>query len=104
MACTTRGTSRPTAGRSGKAARPRTMAATRVTSKDSNRSAAMPAQSPTLSPTLSAMVAACAGGGRLCGLADRVGPDVGRLGEDAPADPHEHGQQGRPEAEAEQHA
>ena len=61
MACTTRGNSSPTSGRSGKAARPSTMAATSVTSKDSNRSAAMPAQSPTLSPTLSAMVAALRG-------------------------------------------
>ena len=43
-------------------------------------------------------------GDRLLDLADQVGPDVGGLGEDAPADPHEHGQQGGPEAEAEQHA
>src|SRR3954452_15588323 len=35
--------------------------ATRVTSYDSNRSAAMPAQSPTLSPTLSAIVAGLRG-------------------------------------------
>ncbi len=33
-------------------------------------------------------------------LADQVGADVSGLGEDAAADPHEHGQQGRAEAEA----
>ena len=43
------------------AAAPRMIAATSVTSYDSNRSAAMPAQSPTLSPTLSAIVAALRG-------------------------------------------
>ncbi len=43
------------------AAPPRMIEATRVTSYDSNRSAAIPAQSPTLSPTLSAMVAAFRG-------------------------------------------
>src|SRR3954452_22281273 len=43
------------------AATPRMIDATRVTSYDSNRSAAMPAQSPTLSPTLSAMVAGLRG-------------------------------------------
>src|SRR2546421_3761616 len=43
------------------AAYPRMIEATRVTSYDSNRSAAMPAQSPTLSPTLSAMVAGLRG-------------------------------------------
>jgi hypothetical protein len=55
----------------------------------------MPAQSPTLSPTLSAMVA--------LDLADQVGADVGGLGEDAAAHPHEHGDQGGAEAEALQH-
>src|SRR5207245_52145 len=43
------------------AAKPRMIDATRVTSYDSKRSAAIPAQSPTLSPTLSAMVAAFRG-------------------------------------------
>ena len=33
-------------------------------------------------------------------LADEVGADVGRLGEDAAADPHEHGEQRAAEAEA----
>src|SRR3989338_2840201 len=42
-------------------AQPRIIAATIVTSYDSNTSAAMPAQSPTLSPTLSAIVAALRG-------------------------------------------
>jgi hypothetical protein len=63
----------------------------------------MPAQSPTLSPTLSAMVAALRGSssGMPClDLADEVGADVGGLGEDAAADPHEHCQQRRAEAEA----
>ena len=36
-------------------------------------------------------------------LADEVGADVGRLGEDAAADPHEQRQQRAAEAEAEQH-
>ena len=40
----------------------------------------------------------------LLDLADQVGADVGGLGEDAAADPHEHGQQRRAEAEALQHA
>jgi hypothetical protein len=48
-------------GEPAKAAAPRMIAATNVTSYDSNRSAAIPAQSPTLSPTLSAMVAAFRG-------------------------------------------
>ena len=64
----------------------------------------MPAQSPTLSPTLSAMVAALRivfGNVRL-DLAHQVGADVGRLGVDAAADPHEQGQQGAAEAEAEE--
>ena len=43
------------------AAAPRINDATRVTSYDSNRSAAIPAQSPTLSPTLSAITAAFRG-------------------------------------------
>ncbi len=43
------------------AAAPRMIAATRVTSKLSNTSAAIPAQSPTLSPTLSAITAAFRG-------------------------------------------
>jgi hypothetical protein len=43
-------------------------------------------------------------------LLDQVGADVGRLAEDAAADPHEHGQQGRqrrsgtPTAIAQRHA
>ena len=50
-------------------------------------------------------------GGRVAGvvlgdagldLADQVGADVGRLGEDAAADPHEQGQQRAAEAEADQ--
>ncbi len=41
-------------------------------------------------------------GDALLDLADQVGADVGRLGEDAAADPHEHGQQGGTEAEAPQ--
>ena len=36
-------------------------------------------------------------------LADEVGADVGSLGEDAAADPHEHREQGSPEAEALEH-
>ena len=36
-------------------------------------------------------------------LADQVGADVGRLGKDAAADPHEHGEQGGAEAEALEH-
>src|SRR3954469_13944452 len=84
------------------AAWPRIRAATRVTAYDSKRSAAMPAQSPTLSPTLSAIVAGFRVilGDALLDLADQVGADVGGLGEDAAADPHEHGEQRRAEAEA----
>ena len=50
-------------------------------------------------------------GGRVAGvvlgdagfdLADQVGADVGRLGEDAAADPQEQGEQGAAEAEADQ--
>ena len=40
----------------------------------------------------------------LLDLADEVGADVGGLGEDAAADTHEHGEQGRAEAEALEHA
>ena len=39
----------------------------------------------------------------LLDLADEVGADVGRLGEDAAADPHEHGEQRGTEAEALEH-
>ena len=39
----------------------------------------------------------------LLDLADQVGADVGGLGEDAAADPHEHGEQGGTEAEALEH-
>src|SRR5438067_925192 len=39
----------------------------------------------------------------LLDLAHQVGADVGRLGEDAPADPHEHRQQRGAEGEALQH-
>ena len=51
-------------------------------------------------------------GGRVAGvvlgdarldLAHQVGPDVGRLGEDAAADPHEQGEQRGAEGEADQH-
>ena len=66
----------------------------------------MPAQSPTLSPTLSAMVAALRGsssGMPGLHLAHQVGADVGRLGEDAAADPHEQGQERGAEGEADQH-
>ena len=42
-------------------------------------------------------------GDALLDLADQVGADVGGLGEDAAADPHEHGQQGGAEAETLQH-
>ncbi|GIU86231.1 MAG: hypothetical protein KatS3mg009_0746 [Acidimicrobiia bacterium] len=58
------GNTRPSAGfapTASKAATPRMIDATSVTSYDSNRSDAMPAQSPTLSPTLSAIVAGLRG-------------------------------------------
>ena len=42
-------------------------------------------------------------GDALLDLADQVGADVGRLGEDAAADPHEHREQRGAEAEALQH-
>ncbi len=42
-------------------------------------------------------------GDALLDLADQVGADVGGLGEDAAADPHEHGQQRGTETEALQH-
>ena len=42
-------------------------------------------------------------GDALLDLADQVGADVGRLGEDAAADPHEHREQGGAEAETLQH-
>ena len=42
-------------------------------------------------------------GDALLDLADQVGADVGGLGEDAAADPHEHGEHGRTETEALQH-
>ena len=72
----------------------------------SNRSAAMPAQSPTLSPDVvgdGGGVARVVLGDALLDLADQVGADVGGLGEDAAADPHEHCQHGGAEAEALQH-
>ena len=42
-------------------------------------------------------------GDALLDLADQVGADVGGLGEDAAADPHEHGEQRGAEAEALEH-
>ena len=62
----------------------------------------MPAQSPTLSPTLSAMVAGLRGsssGMPGLDLADEVGADVGRLGEDAAADAQEQREQRATEPE-----
>ena len=81
------------------------MTATAVTAYVSNRSAAMPAQSPTLSPTLSAMTAGLRGsssGMPGLDLADEVGADVGRLREDAAAEPREHRDQRAAEREADQ--
>ncbi len=83
----------------------RTMVATVVTAKVSNRSAAMPAQSPTLSPTLSAMVARVARivfGNARFDLAHHVAADIGALGEDAAAQTGEDGDQRRAEAQADQ--
>ena len=65
----------------------------------------MPAQSPTLSPTLSAMVAGLRGsssGMPGFDLAHEVGADVGRLGEDAAADPQEQREQRAAEPEADE--
>ena len=64
----------------------------------------MPAQSPTLSPTLSAMVAALRVvlGDAGLDLAHQVGADVGRLGEDAAADPHEESEERGAEGEADE--
>ena len=67
----------------------------------------MPAQSPTLSPDVVGDrrgVARVVLGDPLLHLADEVRAHVGRLREDAAADPHEHREQRAAEPEAHQHA